>query len=785
MDNDRPILQCSNHSCQALNLESHRFCSKCRSLLIKRYLWGVGASLEAYQPGDLLGDRYLLKDAQILLDTQPGAPPETPIELPPRWESYSKLFSYRLHVPQIYGWIRSDKAQPIFLLEEAPIYPSGARSAQNSDLTGGLMPELSYRWQQSSPFRQLNWLWQIAQLWQPLSAEKTASTLLNPALLRVDGASVRLLELQFDRQPPDLSQLGQLWLQWKEQIPTSVIADFLTQLCDQLIQGQIQNAEQLIDLLDQGLITYGQAQTRQVQIATSTDQGPSRQSNEDACYPPGGSFLTLAVNQPKLLAIVCDGIGGHEGGEVASNLAIATLQEQIEALLATNRTVNSAILIDGLERATAAANDLISERNDAEQRHERQRMGTTLVMGLVNAHELYVTHVGDSRAYRITRTGCYQVTLDDDVASREVRLGYALYRDAVNQPAAGSLVQALGMGSSSFLHPSVQRFVLDEDCVFLLCSDGLSDHDRVEEIWETEIAPILQGNVDLATASRRLVEVANTLNGHDNVTVALVYCQVSADQSAQPLQVDWQRSTQSSLSEATRLAAPATIANDSLKTQLVQPRRSAFGWLPPLLILVTLLGLGSLLLYLLVPELRARFNPATIESPPTPSANLPAPTSAAPIPSSSSFNASLEVGSLVKLVPQSEAVKGLATPSPEERSSQSGQTEGLAFVTLLSLPGSPATETIVGRVPTGSILQVVGRQIMADQRSWLRLKVCSIAGDTAKAPTPKASPTPKLTQAGDAGWLEEKVITPFVAKNFSVKPDQLGQCANSAASPSP
>ncbi|NJK53346.1 MAG: hypothetical protein HC936_12005 [Leptolyngbyaceae cyanobacterium SU_3_3] len=128
--------------------------------------------------------------------------------------------------------------------------------------------------------------------------------------------------------------------------------------------------------------------------------------------------------------------------------------------------LDSATLIHGLERATLAANDAISERNDQEQRHERQRMGTTLVMGLAHAHEFYLTHVGDSRAYRITRTGCDQVTLDDDVASREVRLGYALYRDALQQPASGALVQALGMGNSSFLHPTVQRFVVDEDCVF-------------------------------------------------------------------------------------------------------------------------------------------------------------------------------------------------------------------------------------------------------------------------------------------------------------------------------
>jgi protein phosphatase len=152
-------------------------------------------------------------------------------------------------------------------------------------------------------------------------------------------------------------------------------------------------------------------------------------------------------------------------------------------------------------------------------------MGTTLVIALARAYEMYIAHVGDSRAYLITRTGCHQVTLDDDVAAREVRLGYALYREALQQSASGSLVQALGTSSSASLHPTVQRFAIDEDCVFLLCSDGLSDYDRVEQSWE-EILPIIDGKVDVATASQRLVEIGNTQNGHDNVTVALVHCQV-------------------------------------------------------------------------------------------------------------------------------------------------------------------------------------------------------------------------------------------------------------------
>jgi protein phosphatase len=237
------------------------------------------------------------------------------------------------------------------------------------------------------------------------------------------------------------------------------------------------------------------------------------------------------VNKPPQavgsLAIVCDGIGGHQGGNVASNLAIETIYHQVQQLTTVSYDhIEPSILLADLDHAVAIANDKISQRNDSENRQARQRMGTTVVMALPIAHEMYITHVGDSRAYWITRHGCYQVTLDDDVASREVRLGYAIYREAVQQGGAGSLVQALGMSPSDSLHPTSQRFILDEDAIFLLTSDGLSDFDRVEDYWETEILPILHGQDDIVQVADKLVELANTRNGHDNVTLALLHHQV-------------------------------------------------------------------------------------------------------------------------------------------------------------------------------------------------------------------------------------------------------------------
>ncbi|MFM7279635.1 MAG: protein phosphatase 2C domain-containing protein, partial [Microcystis aeruginosa] len=211
---------------------------------------------------------------------------------------------------------------------------------------------------------------------------------------------------------------------------------------------------------------------------------------------------------------------------IASQLAIETLPREINRSPTSDTEFYPDSYSLVLEQAIRVTNDLISQRNDQESRQDRRRMGTTLVMAFGHAEEMYVAHVGDSRIYWITPQGCHQVTVDDDLASREVKLGYLLYRDAIQYPNAGALVQALGMGSATNLHPTVQRLIVDQDCVFLLCSDGLSDYDRVEQYWDSEILPLLRGEKTVTAVGESLLQLANQKNGHDNSTIALVYCRV-------------------------------------------------------------------------------------------------------------------------------------------------------------------------------------------------------------------------------------------------------------------
>ena len=533
MPNSEPKIQCSNPQCLTFNLQENRFCSRCKTPMVKRYLWAMTAAIESERVGKLIGDRYLALEPRIFLDTKPGIPPETSQEIPPTIIPYLQLFPYFPHIPQVYGQL---DGTDIWLLEYGTVPTKNNRGLRYPHL----LPEITELWHTTTPLKQLHWLQQIATLWKPLQDKKVASSLLNPWLIRVNGSFIQLLQLQPDRdeeEPPSLKKLGKLWSQWiNHASPT--IKGLLKELCLRLKRGAIEEPGQIIAILNQALNLCGQSYEYSYQIFAHSDSGPNRRNNEDAFYPVNEKLINI-FKQEKSLAIVCDGVGGHDGGEIAAQETINYLKNTIKELSLNTQDSNPIHIISKLTNFTNAANDTISKRNDLEERQERQRMGTTLVMTLAQAHEVYLTHVGDSRIYYISRTGCHQVTVDDDLASREVRLGYAVYREALQYPSAGALIQALGMRDSSALHPNIRRLIIDEDCVFLLCSDGLSDFERVEQYWRSTVLPVLYHKVDITKAVKTLITVANERNGHDNATVALVYCQVKPKQAVAEKVISW------------------------------------------------------------------------------------------------------------------------------------------------------------------------------------------------------------------------------------------------------
>ncbi|MBD2057759.1 serine/threonine phosphatase [Oculatella sp. FACHB-28] len=260
--------------------------------------------------------------------------------------------------------------------------------------------------------------------------------------------------------------------------------------------------------------------------AGRTDIGRQRDHNED--------YFSVQTETEKLesptgrtlhargLYILCDGMGGHAGGEVASALAVDTLRQYFAENWRDNQLPNEEAIRAGIHQANKAIYDL----NQQNARSGSGRMGTTLVLVLIQDTEAAIAHVGDSRLYRFSRRrGLEQVTVDHEVGQREIQRGVdpAI---AYARPDAYQLTQALGPRDENFISPDVEFIELNEDLLLILCSDGMTDNDLLETHWRTHLDPLLNTQTNLELGVQQLIELANQYNGHDNITVVTIRAKV-------------------------------------------------------------------------------------------------------------------------------------------------------------------------------------------------------------------------------------------------------------------
>jgi protein phosphatase len=265
-----------------------------------------------------------------------------------------------------------------------------------------------------------------------------------------------------------------------------------------------------------------------------TDIGRQREHNEDyfgietqVTKLEGPSGKTIHARN---LYILCDGMGGHAGGEVASALAVDTLRRYFKDKWQNTPFVENAAhqlpASEFMVEAVQLANKAIYDVNQQNARFGSGRMGTTLVMMLVQDTEMAVAHVGDSRLYRYTRKrGLEQITIDHEVGQREIQRGVEP-EIAYARPDAYQLTQALGPRDENFIRPDVQYFELNEDTLLLLCSDGLTDNDLLETHCQTHVEPLLSSQTNLEQGINKLIDLANQYNGHDNITAIAVRAKV-------------------------------------------------------------------------------------------------------------------------------------------------------------------------------------------------------------------------------------------------------------------
>lgn len=238
-----------------------------------------------------------------------------------------------------------------------------------------------------------------------------------------------------------------------------------------------------------------------------TDVGQVRSNNEDA----------FAINEDFGIAVLADGMGGYNAGEVASGMAVAFVKSELVRWLSVEtQGASPAQIALGISLCVDRANQSIL--NAATANPQYLGMGTTVVAGVFKKNCLILGHVGDSRCYRWRAANLTQITRDHSMLQEQVDAGLLTPAQAAVAPGKNLLTRALGVedGVQVELH---EHEVLDGD-VYLMCSDGLTDM-----LDDSEISTLIGARALLPEIAVELVARANAAGGRDNIAVLLVRAQ--------------------------------------------------------------------------------------------------------------------------------------------------------------------------------------------------------------------------------------------------------------------
>lgn len=240
-----------------------------------------------------------------------------------------------------------------------------------------------------------------------------------------------------------------------------------------------------------------------MKISAKTDVGTVRSNNQDFCL--AGEFSDGVT-----WAVVCDGMGGATGGNVASETAAKTIFKKITDGYHVSMNDNSIKML--MISAIEAANALVYSRSKNDEM--LKGMGTTVVLAVIKADTLYIAHVGDSRLYVITKDSINQMTTDHSVVQMMIDNGEITVQEAKTHPNKNVITRALGVDEN--IRIDYCQEVYNEGDIVLLCTDGLTNY--VDDNKILEICNI----GDSYALAEILVDEANRNGGGDNVTVITV-----------------------------------------------------------------------------------------------------------------------------------------------------------------------------------------------------------------------------------------------------------------------
>ncbi len=235
-----------------------------------------------------------------------------------------------------------------------------------------------------------------------------------------------------------------------------------------------------------------------------SDVGKVRLNNEDAFYFPQKGY-----EFPELY-IVADGMGGHQGGEIASRIAVKEVSSYINSNLSQDCDTQKVKRI--LESSIVKANSKILSLSL--KNHGLSGMGTTITIALLHNGCLYIGHVGDSRAYRIRENHMEQLTKDHSLVWQLAEEGRITMEETKTHPMKNVITKALG--TDEFIEPDILEFDLKNNDIIILCSDGLTnmlDNDSIKNIV---------CGLEPEQAALKLIKEANLKGGEDNITVGII-----------------------------------------------------------------------------------------------------------------------------------------------------------------------------------------------------------------------------------------------------------------------
>ena len=242
-----------------------------------------------------------------------------------------------------------------------------------------------------------------------------------------------------------------------------------------------------------------------VVVAHKCHKGLKRPQNEDYIW----------VDEQIGLFIVADGLGGHDAGDVASQQAATTAGTHIATSL-KGEPFSASEIRALITEAVETANTEVYET--AKTASQKRKMGTTIVLALIQTDTAFISHVGDSRAYLARAATLTQLTEDD---SWRVEFGDQTQTQGSGRRNRFEHFLTKAIGQPSTIDPSFQELEILPGDWLLLCSDGLwniVDDDQI-------LAALQQANADPSQATKTLVEAANAAGGDDNISVVAIYVQ--------------------------------------------------------------------------------------------------------------------------------------------------------------------------------------------------------------------------------------------------------------------